>query len=80
MTEKRSDYRRRQAQHENTQEAADSAAFPASKRKETRRPQEPGLAESPAEYKTKILKRRLNFAILIVCLLIILVWVILLKF
>ena len=70
MTEKRSDYRRRQAEQAekaNRQEAADSAAFPASKQD-----QETLKAES--------LKKRLNFAILVVCLLIILVWVILLKF
>lgn len=66
MTEKRSDYRRRQAEQAekaNRQEAADSAAFPAFKQDQ------------------KTLKaERLNFAILVVCLLIILVWVILLKF
>ncbi|MBT8804545.1 hypothetical protein [Lactobacillus delbrueckii] len=68
MTEKRSDYRRRQAEQAekaNRQEAADSAAFPAFKQDQDQ----------------KTLKaERLNFAILVVCLLIILVWVILLKF
>lgn len=72
MTEKRSDYRRRQAEQAekaNRQEAADSAAFPAFK-------QDQDLKNLKAER----LKKRLNFAILVVCLLIILVWVILLKF
>lgn len=70
MTEKRSDYRRRQAEQAekaNRQEAADSAAFPAFK-------------QDQKTLKAESLKKRLNFAILVVCLLIILVWVILLKF
>ena len=72
MTEKRSDYRRRQAEQAekaNRQEAADSAAFPAFKQDQDQK-----------SLKTERLKKRLNFAILVVCLLIILVWVILLKF
>lgn len=70
MTEKRSNYRRRQAEQAekaNRQEAADSAAFPAFK-------------QDQKTLKAERLKKRLNFAILVVCLLIILVWVILLKF
>ncbi|MBD5834632.1 hypothetical protein [Lactobacillus delbrueckii] len=67
MTEKRSDYRRRQKA--NRQEAADSAAFPAFKQDQDQK-----------TLKAESLKKRLNFAILVVCLLIILVWVILLKF
>ena len=72
MTEKRSDYRRRQAEQAekvNRQEAADSAAFPAFKQDQDQK-----------TLKAESLKKRLNFAILVVCLLIILVWVILLKF
>ncbi|MGM9904630.1 hypothetical protein [Lactobacillus sp.] len=72
MTEKRSDYRRRQAEQAekaNRQEAADSAAFPAFKQNQEQK-----------ALKAERLKKRLNFAILVVCLLIILVWVILLKF
>ncbi len=72
MTEKRSDYRRRQAEQAekaNRQEAADSAAFPAFKQDQEQN-----------NLKAERLKKRLNFAILVVCLLIILVWVILLKF
>lgn len=72
MTEKRSDYRRRQAEQAekaNRQEAADSAAFPAFKQDQDHK-----------NLKAERLKKRLNFAILVVCLLIILVWVILLKF
>ena len=68
MTEKRSDYRRRQAEQAekaNRQEAADSAAFPAFNQDQDQKP---------------LKAERLNFAILVVCLLIILVWVILLKF
>mgnify|MGYP006887467067 CR=1 FL=1 len=68
MTEKRSDYRRRQAEQAekaDRQEAADSAAFPAFKQDQDQKP---------------LKAERLNFAILVVCLLIILVWVILLKF
>ena len=68
MTEKRSDYRRRQAEQAEKakrQEAADSAAFPAFKQDQDQTP---------------LKAERLNFAILVVCLLIILVWVILLKF
>lgn len=75
MTEKRSDYRRRQAEQAekaNRQEAADSAAFPAF----------PAFKQDQEQknLKAERLKKRLNFAILVVCLLIILVWVILLKF
>lgn len=71
MTEKRSDYRRQaeQAEKANRQEAADSAAFPAFKQDQEQK-----------NLKAERLKKRLNFAILVVCLLIILVWVILLKF
>lgn len=72
MTEKRSDYLRRQAEQAekaNRQEAADSAAFPAFKQDQDQK-----------TLKAESLKKRLNFAILVVCLLIILVWVILLKF
>ncbi|MDD6420063.1 MAG: hypothetical protein PUF91_01425 [Lactobacillus delbrueckii] len=72
MTEKRSDYRRRQAEQAekaNRQEAADSAAFPAFKQDQDQK-----------TLKAERLKKRLNFAILVVSLLIILVWVILLKF
>lgn len=72
MTEKRSDYRRRQAEQAekaNRQEAADSAAFPAFKQDQDQK-----------TLKAERLKKRLNFAILVVWLLIILVWVILLKF
>lgn len=72
MTEKRSDYRRRQAEQAekaNRQEAADSAAFPAFKQDQDQK-----------TLKAERLKKGLNFAILVVCLLIILVWVILLKF
>jgi hypothetical protein len=72
MTEKRSDYRRSQAEQAekaNRQEAADSAAFPAFKQDQDQK-----------TLKAERLKKRLNFAILVVCLLIIPVWVILLKF
>ncbi|APP02735.1 hypothetical protein [Lactobacillus delbrueckii] len=74
MTEKRSDYRRRQAEQAekaNRQEAADSAAFPAFKQDQD---------QDQKTLKAERLKKKLNFAILVVCLLIILVWVILLKF
>ncbi|GHV98136.1 hypothetical protein lacNasYZ03_11840 [Lactobacillus nasalidis] len=72
MTEKRSDYRRQalKADKSNKQEAADSAAFPAFKQEQERQTND----------KTERMKKRLNFAILVVCLLIALVWLILLKF
>ncbi|WP_302187228.1 hypothetical protein [uncultured Lactobacillus sp.] len=82
MSEKRSDYRRRQAQEkspwlDDQEEAAGSAASSAHGLGKSRQNQLKTSLSS--EDKAQRLKKRLNFAILIVCLLIVAVLLILFK-